>query len=71
MEKNYNKIGNISAVIVVILAIFMLVGFVMGISALFWVLAIFNIVCGPVCFILYLIEVKRGVFATEIEGETN
>lgn len=65
MAKNYNKIGNFFAVIVVILAILLLVGFTIGNAMLFWVLAILNLICGPVCFILYLIEVKRGVFAVE------
>ncbi len=69
MEKNrnYDKIGNIFSLVVFVLAIFILIGFTTANSALFWILAIFNLLCGPVCLILYLMEVRRGVFASDKE----
>lgn len=67
MEKSYNKTGNFFAVIVVILAVLILAGFVVGSSALFWLLAVLNLVTGPICFVLYLMEIKKGVFAAEKE----
>ncbi len=66
-NKNYSKIGNFFTLVVFILGIFILIGFTTGSTALIWVLAIFNLVCGPVCLIAYLMEVKRGVFANEEE----
>jgi len=69
MEKNkdYNRMGNTFSLIVFILAICILIGFATANSALFWVLALFNLLCGPVCLIMYLAEVKRGVFSNDEE----
>jgi hypothetical protein len=54
--------GNILTIGVIITAIVLMVGFITGQSWLAWGLGILNIVFGPVCLILYLIEIKKGVF---------
>lgn len=63
MKRNYEKIGNICTVIVIILSILILWGFTVGNAPVFWILAIFNLICGPLCLVLYLREVRHGVFA--------
>ncbi len=69
MEKNYNKIGNIFSVIVLAVSILILYGFVKGASSLMYLLAIANLICGPICLVMYLIEVKKGVFKTDEKDE--
>lgn len=63
-----NKIGNWLAVVVVIMSIIVPLGFVYGTNILFVFLIVINFVFGPCCFIGYLLEVKKGVFAYD-DGE--
>ncbi|MCI8646241.1 MAG: hypothetical protein HFE76_05425 [Firmicutes bacterium] len=68
-QEKKHKIGNILAVITVLLSILVPLGFYGGTSALFWFLIIVNFLFGPCCFIAYLLEVKRGVFAYNEDEE--
>lgn len=69
MEKKYNKIGNIFSIVVLAISIFVLYGFANGTSTMMYFLAIANLICGPLCLILYLLEVKKGIFKTDEENE--
>ena len=69
MEKNYNKIGNIFSVVVLAISIFVLLGFANGATSMMYFLVIANLICGPLCLILYLIEVKKGIFKTNDEED--
>lgn len=71
MEKNYNKIGNIFSVVVLIISILILYGFATGFSGVIYVLAAANLICGPLCLVLYLMEVKKGVFKADEEDEVH
>lgn len=62
-----NKLGNILALIVVILCILIPVTIVIAENLLFWFMIILNFVFGPACLIAYLGEVKKGVFAYDDE----
>lgn len=65
MEENRdrnNKIGNLFSIVVLIMAVIIAVGFATAGSYTIWIIAIANLVCGPVCLAMYLIEVKKGVF---------
>jgi len=64
-----NKIGNIFSVVVVIVAALLLYGFYAGSELVIYALVAINLVSGPLCLILYLREVKRGVFAAEEGNE--
>lgn len=66
-EKNYDKIGNLLAILCVIMTILLGIGFITGSSWYFWMMAIINLTCAPICFIFYLIEVKKGIFADRAE----
>ncbi len=68
-QEKKHKIGNIMAVITVLLSIIVPLGFYFGTTALFWFLIIVNFLFGPCCFIAYLLEVKRGVFAYNEDEE--
>ncbi len=60
-----NRLGNICAVLAVALCIVLMIAFVYESAAMLWFLAIFNFIAGPACFVGYLIEVRKGVFAGE------
>ncbi len=60
-----NIIGNICAVFVVLMCILFPVGFSCDSEILLRSFVIINFISGPICFIGYLIEVKRGVFSGE------
>lgn len=66
-EEKLNKIGNIVAVIVLLIVVMIIWGLTSGIDALFWIFIVAEFVFGPACFILYLREVKRGVFKDDEE----
>lgn len=62
------RVGNVLAIIVVLLSVLVPLGFLYGTTILFWFLIIINFLFGPCCLIGYLVEVKRGVFAYD-DGE--
>ncbi len=62
-----NKLGNILALIVVLLCILIPVTIIMAENLLFWFMIILNFVFGPACLIAYLGEVRKGVFAYDDE----
>ena len=62
-DEKKNKVGNILAIIVLVASCLLPLGFAVGTEVLFWVLIVINLLFGPVCFIGYLMEVKRGVCA--------
>ena len=64
-----NKLGNFLAILVVLLCIWVPLGFLYGTAALFWFLIIINFLFGPCCLIGYLLEVKKGVFAYDDEED--
>lgn len=68
-QEKKHKIGNVLAVVTVILSILVPLGFLGGTTVLFWFLIIVNFLFGPCCFIAYLMEVKRGVFAYNEDEE--
>lgn len=68
-QEKKHKIGNILAVLTVVLSILVPLGFLGGTEVLFWFLIVVNFLFGPCCFIAYLMEVKRGVFAYNSDEE--
>ncbi len=68
-QEKKHKIGNRLAIITVLLSILVPLGFYGGTTILFWFLIIVNLLFGPCCFIAYLLEVKRGVFAYNEDEE--
>lgn len=65
-----NKVGNWLAIVVVIMSVLVPLGFVYGTKVLFLFLIIINFAFGPCCFVGYLLEVRKGVFAYD-DGEEN
>ena len=53
-EERANKIGNILAIIVVLVACLLIWGLTVGIDIVFWIFSIMLLLFGPGCFILYL-----------------
>ena len=68
-QEKKHKIGNILAVVTVVLSILVPLGFCAGTEVLFRVLIAVNFLFGPCCFVAYLLEVKRGVFAYNEDEE--
>lgn len=66
-DNKYNRIGNFFTILVLIIAVIIGAGFIYGGSYAIWILSIANILCGPICLILYLIEIKKGVFSNKEE----
>lgn len=66
-----DKVGNILAVIVVLLSVLVPLGFLYGTAILFWFLIIVNFLFGPCCLIGYLLEVRKGVFAYDDGDDTD
>lgn len=64
-----NKMGNICALLVVVLCVILIIGFTCESALMLWFFAIFNFIAGPACLLGYLIEVRRGVFAGEGNDE--
>ena len=60
-----NRIGNICAVFVALMCVLFPIGFTCDSEVMVWSFVIINFISGPLCFIGYLIEVKRGVFSGE------
>jgi uncharacterized membrane protein len=60
-----HKIGNFLAIICVIVAVLIAWGMAVGSSVFGWALAIVSLLFGPICFVGYLVEVKRGVFSAK------
>lgn len=67
-ENKMNKLGNILAVIVVLVACLLILGLKVGIDVVFWIFIVMLLVFGPACFLLYLREVKRGIFKDDEES---
>ena len=66
-EERANKIGNILAIIVVLVACLLIWRLTVGIDIVFWIFSIMLLLFGPGCFILYLREVKNGIFKDDEE----
>lgn len=64
-EEKMNKLGNLLAVVVVLVACLLIWGLVVSIDAVFWIFIVMLLIFGPACFVLYLREVKRGIFKDE------
>ncbi len=64
-EEKMNKLGNFLAVIVMLVACLLILGLKVGIDAVFWIFIVLLFFFGPACFVLYLREVKRGIFKDE------
>lgn len=67
-EQAKNRLGTIASVLVIIISIIILAGFSYGATPVLWMLSIANLISGPACFILYLREVRRGVFEDKEEN---
>lgn len=74
-QEKKNKIGNVLSAFIVVLCILLVFAVNNALGPLFWFLIIVNLVSGPACLILYLREVRSGIFAydesddiTEAEG---
>ena len=68
-NEKMNKLGNIIAVIVLIICVLIIWCLVGGIDIVFWFFIIVEFIFGPACFVLYLREVKKGVFKDDSEEE--
>jgi Flp pilus assembly protein TadB len=64
-EGQKDKLGNFLAVCIFILCILFGYGFIVGSDIMMWFIIIVNFIFGPICFIFYLIEVKRGIFSAD------
>ena len=69
-DEKKNRIGNVLAIVVLIVSCILPFGFIVGTEILFWLLIITNLLFGPICFIGHLIEVKKGVFAYDDPEES-
>lgn len=67
-EEKMNKLGNILAIIVVLIACLLIWGLLVGIDVVFWIFSVMLFLFGPACFVLYLREVKRGIFKDDEES---
>ncbi len=67
-EQAKNRLGTIAAILVIVISIIILAGFSYGATPVLWILSIINLISGPTCFILYLREVKKGVFENKEEN---
>ena len=65
-EERMNKLGNILAIIVVLVVCLLIWGLTVGINVIFWIIMLF--LFGPACFVLYLREVKKGIFKDDEES---
>ena len=69
-SKKANMISNICVLVCIALAaIYMFGSWIGGFNWMAWMLAILNLVTGPAVLILYLREVRKGVFADDEEEE--
>lgn len=66
-EEKMNKLGNFLAVIVMLVACLLILGLKVGIDAVFWIFIVLLFIFGPACFVLYLREVKSGIFKDDEE----
>lgn len=62
MENKKKVWGTITILLVVAQSIFITWAVLAGSNLLIYNLFLINILCGPMCIIFYLIEVKKGVF---------
>ncbi len=67
-DEKMKKLGNVLAIIVVLVAGLLIWGLTVGIDVVFWIFSIMLFLFGPVCFVLYLREVKRGIFKDDEES---
>lgn len=70
MEKRKRIAVVISVVLVLAQAVFIPWSVLTGSNLLIYNLFLINILCGPLCIIFYLIEVKKGVFKDDDDEET-
>ena len=69
-NKKSNMISNICIFLCIALAcIYMFGSWIGGFNWMAWMLAILNLVTGPVVLIAYLREVRKGVFADTDDDE--
>ena len=66
-EERMNKLGNILAIIVVLVVCLLIWGLTVGINVIFWIFSIMLFLFGA-CFVLYLREVKKGIFKDDEES---
>lgn len=67
-EKKMNRLGNILAVVVVLVACILVWGLKAGIDAVCWIFVVMLFLFGPACFLLYLREVRKGIFKDDEES---
>lgn len=67
-DNKMNKLGNFLGIIVVLVACLLIWGLKVSIDAVFWIFIVMLFVFGPACFLLYLREVKRGIFKDDEES---
>ena len=68
-EQMKTRLGTIAALATIVISIIILAAFYYESAAVMWVLAVMNILSGPICLIMYLREAQKGVFSGENEEE--
>lgn len=64
-ERTKEKLGTLAAVVTVIVSVVILAAFYYGVTSIIWMLAIINLLSGPICLIMYLREAKKGIFSEQ------
>ena len=61
-EQMKTRLGTIAALATIVISIIILAAFYYESAAVMWVLAVMNILSGPICLIMYLREAKKRCF---------
>ena len=68
-EQNKSKLGNFLCVAIIIITALLAFGMVAGSNLMGWLLIAVNIISSPICFLLYLNEIRKGVFKNDSDNE--
>lgn len=64
-EKLKNSIGNLLVIAIIIITIALGFGMVQGANWMGYIMIAVTLVSGPLCFLLYLNEIRKGVFKVD------
>ena len=60
-ERGKERLGSLAALGTVVISIIIMAAFYLGSTGILWFLAIFNLISGPVCLIMYLREANLPI----------
>lgn len=68
-EKIKNTVGNILVIAIIIIAIGLGIGMVQGANWMGYFMVAVTLISGPLCFLLYLNEMRKGLFKANDDEE--